>query len=57
MYFRNYALGKTQLDKCLKSAVSQYLLISNIVNAPEHCSNPKDDSFTIVMDYCEGTYV
>ena len=33
MYFRNYGLTKTRLDKYLKSAVSHYPSTSNIVNA------------------------
>ena len=54
MYFRNYGLQKKQLDKCLKRAALQYLLTSNMVNAPEHCSNLKDGYFTIFLDYCQG---
>ena len=37
MYFRNYGLPKTWLDKCLKSPVSEYPTKSNMVNAPKHC--------------------
>ena len=39
MYFRNYELAKTRLDKYLKSAVSQYPSTTNMVNALKHCSN------------------
>ena len=57
MYFRNYRLQKTHLDICLKSAALQHLLTSNMVNAPEHCSNLNDANFTIFIDYCEGNKV
>ena len=53
MYFGNYGLRKTQLDKCLKTSASQYLLTSNMVNESEHCFNPNDSIFTIGIDYCE----
>ena len=32
MYFLNYGLPKTRLDKCVKSAVSPYPSTRNIVN-------------------------
>ena len=54
MYFRNYGLPKTWLDQCLKSPVSEYPSKSNMVNAPKHCSNLKDSSFTIFIDHCKG---
>ena len=57
MYFRNYRLGKMQLDKCLKSGALRYVLTSNIVNAPEHCSNLNDGNFTIFIHYCEDNKV
>ena len=37
----------------IRCATTQYLLTINMVNAPEHCSNLKDGSFTIFIDYCE----
>ena len=37
MYFRNYGLWNTRLDKCLESPVSEEPLTSNMVNGPEHC--------------------
>ena len=39
MYFRNYGLPKTRLDKYQKSIASEYPWTSNMVNAPKHCSN------------------
>ena len=54
MYFRNYGLWKTWLDKCLKSAVSEYSSTSNMVNAPKHCSKLNDSSFTRFTADCAG---
>ena len=54
MYFRNYGLPKKQLDKYLKSAVSQYPLTSNVVNKLEHCSNMQGGTFTKFIDHCDG---
>ena len=53
MYFRNYGLPKTWLDKCLKSPVSEYPTKSNMVNAPKHCSNLRDTSFAIFINHWE----
>ena len=54
MYFPNYELPKTMLDQCRKSPVSEDPLKSNMVNGPKHCSNFKDNSFTIFIDHWEG---
>ena len=53
MYFQNYGLRKTWLDQCLKSPGSEDPSKSNMVNAPKHCSNLKDSSFTIFIDNWE----
>ena len=53
MYFRNYGLPKTWLDQCLKSTVSEDPTKSNMVNAPKHCSNLRDTSFTIFINHWE----
>ena len=53
MYFGNYGLPKTWLDQCLKSPVSEYPSKSNMVNAPKHCSNLKNSTFTIFLDHWE----
>ena len=50
MYFRNYGLEKPLLDKCLKSAVSEDVSKSNMVNGPKHCSNLNDSTFGILID-------
>ena len=54
MYFRNYGLRKTWLDKCLKRHVSEDLLIGNLVNGPKHCFDLNDSTFTILIDHYEG---
>ena len=54
MYFQNYVLRKTWLDQCLKSPVSEDPSKSNIVNAPKHCGNLNDSTFTIFIDQYEG---
>ena len=51
MYFGNYGLPKTQLEQCLKSPFSENPSKSNMVNAPKHCSNLKDSTFTIFIDH------
>ena len=38
MYFRNYGLRKTWLDKSLKNPVSEEPLTGNVVNGPKHSS-------------------
>ena len=54
MYFRNYGPGKTLLDECLRSPLSNDPSKTNMVNAPKHCRNVKDSIFTIFIDCCEG---
>ena len=49
MYFRNYELRKTWLDKYLKSTLLQYPSTSNMVNRPKHFSNPNSGTFTIFL--------
>ena len=53
MYFGNYGLPKTWLDQCLKSPLSEDPTKSNMVNAPKHCSNLKDTTFTIFINHLE----
>ena len=54
MCFRNYRQGKTWLDKCLKSSVSENTLTGNVVNSPKHFFNLSDSTFIIFTDHCEG---
>ena len=49
MSFENHGLPRRWLDQCLKSHLSEDLSKSNMVNAPKHCSNLKDSTFTILI--------
>ena len=49
MYFQNYGLPKTWLDKCLKGPVSDDPTKSNMVNAPKHSANLKDTSLPYLL--------
>ena len=53
MYFRNYEVVKTRLDKYLKSAVSQYPSTSNMVNVLKYCSNHHESTSIILIDHCK----
>ena len=57
MRFSTDGLRKTQLDKSLKSPVSEEPLTSNMVNGPKHSWNLNDSSFTRFTDPCEGNSV
>ena len=57
MYFRNNGLPKTWLHQSLKSPVPEYPSKNNMVNAPKHCSNLKNSSFTIFIVHWEGNYL
>ena len=54
MYFRNYGLRKTWLDKYQKSAAAEYPSTSNMVNGTKRCSNLHGSIFTIFNDPWEG---
>ena len=54
MYFRNYRLEKTWLDKCLKGCVSQDPSTDNKANGSKHCCNVYDNTFTIIINHCAG---
>ena len=54
MYFPNYCLPKTWLDQCLKSPVSEHPSKNNMVKAPKHCSNLKENPLTLFIDQWEG---
>ena len=57
MYFRNYQLRKTCLDKCVNRPLSQDPLRENIANGSKHCCNLNDSAFTIFINQCEGSYI
>ena len=54
MYFRNYALPKTWLDKCPKSPVSKDPLRGNMVNGFKHYWDLDNSTVTIFTDHLEG---
>ena len=51
MYFRNYGLRKTWLDKCLKKPVWDEPSTGNMVNGPKHWLNINVSSFTKFIDH------
>ena len=53
MYFQNYGVPKIWLDQGLKSPVSEDPTKTNMVNAPKHCPNWRDTSFTIFINHWE----
>ena len=57
MYFQNYWLQQTCLNKCLKSAVSLYPSTSNNVNRPKNFSNRNDVTFSIFIVNCAVNWV
>ena len=57
MYFRNYGLPKTCLNKCLKNPVLEETSSSGMVNEKKHCWNLDDTTFTIVIDHSEGNWL
>ena len=50
MYFWTYRLGKTLLEICLKSRLSEDPWTSNLVNGPKLCWNLNNSTFTIFID-------
>ena len=54
MYFSTYGLGKTWLDKRLKSLVSEDPSTSNMVNARKHWSNLNYSTFARFIHLSEG---
>ena len=57
MYFGNYRIGKTGLDKCLKNPPSECPSANNMVNGNEHCCNLDDGTFIISIDHSEHNSV
>ena len=54
MYFWIWGLPQTRLDNCLRSAVSEDPLTSNMLNRPKNYSKLNDGTFTKFIDLCEG---
>ena len=57
MYFKNYGLQITCIDKFLKSSTSEDPSTSNMVNGPKHCWNLRDSTFIIFIDKCKRNWV
>ena len=53
MYFRNYGLQNTWLDKCLKSPVSEDTSKSKYGKRAENVFNINASTFTILIDHCK----
>ena len=53
MYFQNFGLRKTWLEKYLKMLVSEDLSRSNMLNALKHCLNMHSSTFKIFFDQDE----
>ena len=56
MYFLEYCLRKTWLDKCLKSRVSEDCWTEKMANGSKNCRNLNGSIFTIFIDHCGGNY-
>ena len=54
MYFRYYRLGKSRLDICLKSPVSEESFIGKMVNRSKNCCNLNGSTVAIFYDTFEG---
>ena len=57
MYFRNYGLRKTWLDKCLESPIWEDPSTGNMVNGPKHFLYINDNTLTMFIDHCEADWV
>ena len=53
MYFWNYGLSKTSLDKEQKSNALERPWTSNILNRLKKIWNVNDGTFTMFIDHCE----
>ena len=54
MYFRNYGLPKRWLDTFLRNLVVEDFSKGNMLTGPKHCCNLNDNTFTTLIDHCEG---
>ena len=57
MYFRNYRLRKTCLDKCLKDPIWEHLSTGDMVNGAKYWFNLNQRAFIVLSDHCEGNWV
>ena len=57
MYFQNFGLQNTLLDKYLKSRLSQDHSKGNMGSVSKHCCNPNQTTFIISIDHSEGNWI
>ena len=57
MYFRKNRLRKIWLDKCVESCVSKDPETEKKANRSKHCCNLNGSTFTIFINYCEGSCI
>ena len=57
MYFQNYSLSKTWLEKYKKSIAAEYPWRSNMVNGPKHGWNLNGGTVITFIDHCEGNWL
>ena len=57
MYFPKYRLGKTWLDKCLKSRVSEDPKTVNMANWSKQSKNLNDSTLTKFINHSEGSCI
>ena len=53
MYFQNYGLQKTWLDKGVKSPGSEHTSTANMLKSTKHALNLHGSSFIIFVHHCE----
>ena len=52
MYFGNYGLRETWLNKCLNSTISEDTSATGMANGNKHNWNLDGKTFIIVIDHC-----
>ena len=54
MYFPNYGVPKTSLDKYQKNTSSEHPWTSKMINQSKHYRNLNGRTFIKFIDHCEG---
>ena len=54
MFFQDYGLQKTWLERCLKNPTSEDPFTRHIVDPPKHCCYLDNSTITIFSDHLEG---
>ena len=57
MYFSNYGLRKTCLDKCLKTPISENPSTNDMVSGPKHSLNQNGSTFARFGDPCKDNLI